>query len=99
MRMIPRDLARRESSVHEKIVLTARPRDKAAGTEAAWNKVRDALIRRGYPDSELQAMGGKTVPPSSYTRFCAATIDMYGEIISLPAKDAGLVLREMYADG
>jgi hypothetical protein len=99
IRMIPRELAQRETSIHQKIVLTAQKRDKAAGTDAAWTKVRQALIRKGYSDDELQAMGSKTIPPSSYARYCAATVDMYSEIISLPARDASLVLREMYADG
>jgi hypothetical protein len=99
IRMIPRELAQRETSIHHKIVLSAQKRDKAAGTDAAWTRIRAALIRKGYSDDELQAMGSKTVPPSFYTRYCAATVDMYGEIISLPANDASLVLREMYADG
>jgi GYF domain 2 len=99
IRMIPRELTQREISIHQKIVLTAQKRDKAAGTDAAWTKIREALIRKGYSDDELQAMGSKTIPPSFYARYCAATVDMYSEIISLPAKDASLVLREMYADG
>ena len=80
-------------------MLTAQKRDKAAGADAAWTKIRAALIRKGYSNDELQAMGSKTIPPSFYARYCAATVDMYDEIISLPARDASLVLREMYADG
>ena len=55
-------------------------------------------MRKGYSSAELQEIG-KTVPPSSFARYCAVTIDLYDEIISLPARDAGVVLREMYADG
>lgn len=99
IRMIPPDLARREVSLHEKIILTAQKRDKQAGsTEAAWIRIRDNLVRKGYSSAELQEIG-KTVPPSSFARYCAVTIDLYDEIISLPARDAGVVLREMYADG
>ena len=99
VRMIPPDLAKRETSVHEKIILSAQKRDKAGSTDAAWARIRDGLVRKGYSSAELEAMGGKTIPPSSHARYCAATIDMYTEINSLPAKDASVVLREMYADG
>jgi hypothetical protein len=99
IRMIPPDLVRRETSLHEKIILSAQKRDKTGSTEAAWIRIRDNLVRKGYSTAELQAMGGKTIPPSSHARYCAATIDMYSEIISLPATEASVVLREMYADG
>jgi hypothetical protein len=99
IRMIPPELVRRETSVHEKIILSAQKRDKAGSTEAAWVKIRDNLVRKGYSATELQAMAAKTIPPSSWARFCAVTIDMYEEIIRLPATDASVVLREMYADG
>ena len=99
MRMIPPELVKRETSVHEKIIQSAQRRDKAGSTEAAWTKIRDNLVRKGYSAVELQAMGDKTIPPSSWARYCAATIDLYDEIVNLPARDASVVLREMYADG
>jgi uncharacterized protein DUF4339 len=99
IRMIPPDLARRETSLHEKIVLSAQKRDKTPNTEAAWITIRDNLLRKGYSTAELQTLGGKTIQPSSHARYCAVTIDMYNEIISLPATEASIVLREMYADG
>ena len=99
IRMIPPDLARRETSLHEKIILSAQKRDKTPSTEAAWTRIRDNLLRKGYSTAELQEMGGKTIPPSSHARYCAATIDLYDEIVGLPAAEASFVLREMYADG
>ncbi|MCP4619020.1 MAG: DUF4339 domain-containing protein [Bradyrhizobium sp.] len=99
IRMIPPDLVRRETSLHEKIILSAQKRDKAPGTEASWTRIRDNLLRKGYSNAELQAMGDKTIPPSSQARYCAATIDLYNEITSLPATEASVVLREMYSDG
>ena len=62
-------------------------------------RIRKNLVRKGYSSSELQSMTSKTIPPSSYARYCAAMIDVYSEIISLPTRDASIVLREMYADG
>jgi len=99
VRMIPPELVRRETSLHEKIILSAQKRDRAGSTQASWVKIRDNLVRKGYSAADLQEMGAKTIPPSSWARFCAVTIDMYDEIIRLPATDASLVLREIYADG
>jgi hypothetical protein len=89
IRMIPPELVRREASLHEKIILSAQRRDKAASTEAAWVRIRDNPLRKGYSAAELSAMGDKTIPRSSWARFCAVTIDMHDEITSLPASDAG----------
>src|SRR5262245_30660229 len=99
IRMIPPDLVKRETSLHEKIILSAQKRDKTPSTEAAWIRIRANLVRKGYSTAELQAMCGMTIPPSSHARYCAVSIYMHNEIIRLPAMEASVALREMYAEG
>src|SRR5262245_60020071 len=99
VRMIPPDLAKREASVHEKIILSAQKRDRIGDADAVWVKIRDNLVRKGYTNDDLQTIGSKTVPPSFQARYCPAMIDMYNEIMSLPAKEASIALRDLYADG
>jgi hypothetical protein len=95
LNLLPAELGKREAAMHEQIVRTAKPRDKS-GTKAAWDKVKNNLLARGYSPAELQ-MSGKKVEPPLYARHCAIAIAVYEEILKLPAADASAILREMFA--
>ena len=97
MKLLPAELGKRETAMHEQIVRTAKQRDKVS-TKATWDKVKINLLARGYAPTELQ-MFGKKVEPTLYARYCAIAIASYEEILKLPASDAGTILREMFAGG
>jgi GYF domain 2 len=99
IKQLPAELATRELSLHEQIVRTATAREKAGNTEesakALWSTIKGNLARKGFSSADLQALA---LPdePASPTRYCATAVELFGEIIRLPGKDAALVFRDMY---
>ena len=78
---------------------TAKARDKQGNAEdsakAFWDTIKANLARKGYTPADLQALA---LPdePASPARYCATAVELFGEIIRLPGKDAALVFRDMY---
>jgi len=94
---LPAELATRELSLHEQIVLTATAREKPGSTQAFWDTIKANLARKGYTAADLEALA---LPdePASHARYCATAVELFGEITRLPGKDAALVFRDMYGD-
>lgn len=99
IKQLPAELATRELSLHEQIVRTATAREKAGNTEesakALWSTIKANLARKGFSSTDLQALA-LPEEPASHTRYCATAVELFGEIIRLPGKDAALVFRDMY---
>ena len=97
IKKLPPDLAKRELSLHEQIVLTARARDKLPDTQAFWDAIKASLVRKGFTPADLQALA---LPdePTSHARYCATAVELFAEITRMAAKDAALVFRDMYSD-
>ena len=96
-KLLPAELAKREQAAHEQIVRTAKKRDNPS-TKESWDKIKANLARSGYTAADLQLFG-KQVEPPAYARYCDTAIAAYAEILRLPTREAGEVLREMFAGG
>jgi hypothetical protein len=99
LRMIPSELSKRELAINEQIVLSARTRGAPENTDSAWAKIRKSISQRGYADGDLQLLSTEIVPASAYARYCSVVITFYQAIVELPSKEAGAVLRELFAEG
>lgn len=99
VKLIPPELSLRERALQAKIVQPAQKRDAQGSTQPIWDKIKVNLAKSGYTSADLDLFGHKTVAPSSYARYCAAAIAIYGEVVRLPPAEAGQMLREMFTDG
>ena len=101
IKKLPPELATRELSLHEQIVLTAKARDKPGSTQENtkefWDRIKANLSARGFGSTDLQSLA---VPdePASHARYCATAVELFGEIARLPGKEAALVFRDIYGD-
>jgi len=99
VKLLPPELSLRERALQAQIVQSAHKRDPQGSTQVIWDRIKVNLAKTGTTASDLDLFSSKTVAPSSYARYCAAAIAIYGEIVRLPPGEAGQMLREMFADG
>jgi hypothetical protein len=98
IRLLPRDLIERELELNAMIISSARNQGAAVKTDASWEKILATLNQRGFTDSDRQMLGGTSISPSNYARFCDYVIIFYQAITNLPAKEAASVLREIFKE-
>ena len=98
---IPADLLTRENDVNRRVVESATPlraADDPKAVEAAWKKVMAALERRGIKSEQLGLLSATNTPAEKYGEYCIVATALFREIGKLTGTDAGMVMRDIFAE-
>ena len=95
-RLIPPQLIKRELDLDARIIRSTRKQETGADTGPLWEKIGIGLRKKGYTASDLQLLARDPTSSSDRERYCDVTIGMYQEVTALPAKEAAVVLRELF---
>jgi hypothetical protein len=97
---IPPDLLARENEVNRRVVETAivRTADDPKAVEAAWNKVRAGMKRKGFGTEQLGLLSAANAPAEKYGEYCSVATALFREITKLSGNDAGMVMRDIFSE-
>jgi hypothetical protein len=96
---IPAALLTRENDVNRRVVETAavRTTDDPKALDAAWKKVMAGLEKRGFRTEQLVLLSDTNAPAEKYGEYCSVATALFREISKLPGSDAGMVMRDIFA--
>jgi hypothetical protein len=97
---IPEHLIARENDVSRRVIETAavRAADNPPAVEAAWKKVLAGLASKGFKAGQLEVLSDTNAPAERYGEYCSVAIALFREISKLAGNDAGIVMRDVFAE-
>lgn len=97
---IPEHLIARENDVSRRVIETAAVRvaDNPQAVEAAWKKVLAGLASKGFKAGQLEVLSDTNAPAERYGEYCSVAIALFREISKLAGNDAGIVMRDVFAE-
>ncbi|MGB8401585.1 GYF domain-containing protein [Bradyrhizobium sp.] len=97
---IPLALRTRENDINRRVVETAKARAavSAAASDAILKKVRAAMASKGVKNEQFDLLSGASISSGKYSDYCKVATMFFREISKLPHAEAGMIMRDMFAD-
>jgi hypothetical protein len=96
-KLMPAALIAREQPIAARVIRTAaKQREIVPHTQAAWDRFRTAMQRKGFHDGELVWIIRRDVAVASHPRFCAMLVAFIRTTVDMPTSDAVSLLRQFY---
>jgi hypothetical protein len=89
-------LINREQAVGERVIRTAKQREKVPHAQATWDRFRVAMRDKGFGDRELTWITLRNVDKADHPRLCAMLVAYLRTTLDMPDPDAVILLRQFY---
>jgi hypothetical protein len=97
---IPDALIKKENDLNRRVVETAKARTpvNSAVSEALWKKIGASMASKGVKSEQFDLLSATRVPVEKYKDYCIVSTLVFKEISQLPENEAGILMRDVWAE-
>jgi hypothetical protein len=97
---VPDALIQKENDLNRRVVETAKARTpvNSAVLDALWKKVGASMASKGLKGEQFDLLSGAKVPAEKYKDYCTVSTLLFKEISQLPQSEAGILMRDVWAE-
>jgi hypothetical protein len=96
----PDALFQKENDLNRRVVETAKARTpvNSAVSDALWKKVVASMASKGLKSEQFDLLSGERVPAEKYKDYCTVSTLLFREISQLSQSEAGVLMRDVWAE-